>query len=133
LSRLMGVMRTNGGVITITSSTGGLRGSVGLAPYSASKHAVIGLMKSAALEGAPFRIRVNTVHPGPTDTRMMKDILAAQSTPYSAEDGGAMTPLGRPGDPSEIANLICFLCSDEASFCTGGTYLADGGVIAGRA
>ena len=75
LKYVMPVMEKNGGgSIVITSSTAGIRGSFGMSPYSTSKHAVIGLMRSAALEGASMGIRVNTVNPGPNQTRMMRSI-----------------------------------------------------------
>ncbi|GGC87613.1 SDR family NAD(P)-dependent oxidoreductase [Chelatococcus reniformis] len=131
---LPALRRGGGGAITITSSTAGLRGAAGLAAYTASKHAVIGLMKSAALEGAPHNIRVNTVNPAPVETRMMRSIEAGARPD---DPDGAKTkfltgiPLKRYGRPEEIAALIAFLSSDEASFCTGGIYTADGGTMAG--
>lgn len=128
--------RGGGGSIVITSSTAGVRGSAGMSGYSVSKHAVVGLARTAALEGAPFGIRVNTVNPAPIQTRMMRSIEQMR-----AEDGGSpqMTaeqvrertrsriPLGRYGSPAEVAQVMAFLASDQASFCTGGIYMVDGG------
>lgn len=134
LSALMPAMKANGGSIVITSSTGGLKGAPRLAPYCASKHAVIGLMKSAASEGAADRIRVNTVNPGPIDTRMIANITASMN-PADAEGSRAAyiarIPLRRFGRPEEIASMMLFLASDEGSFCTGTVYAVDGGSING--
>ena len=134
LSRLMGSMKQqNGGVITVISSTGGLRGGAGLSPYIASKHAAIGLVKSAALEGARRGVRVNAVNPGPIDTRMMAAIDAASGEPAA---GRAQTmagiPLNRYGKPEEVAAMVAFLSSDEAAYATGGTFVLDGGGMAGK-
>lgn len=123
-----------GGSIIITSSIAGVLGSPNMVAYSTSKHAVIGLMRSAALDGAPHRIRVNTVNPAPIETRMMRSI-EAQSSP--ADPAAAKTtresrlPMGRYGRPEEVARLALFLASDESSYCTGGTYLVDGAVTVG--
>src|SRR5690606_34329806 len=101
---------------------------------TASKHAVIGLMRSAALEGAVDRIRVNTVHPGPIDTRMMREI-ERQHSPEDPQQrrlrNEKRVPLQRYGTATEVAGLMLYLASDEASFCTGGTYQVDGGALAG--
>ena len=119
-----------GGSIVITSSTMGVKGSPGLSAYNASKHAVIGLMRSTALDGAAHNIRVNTVNPSPTETRMMRS-LEAGINPDDAEavhkQISASIPLQRYGEPEDIANIMLFLASDESSFLTGGVYMADGG------
>ncbi len=131
LAALMPAMKAGGGgSIVITSSVGGLKATPGIAAYGASKHAVIGLMKAAAVEGAPDRIRVNTVNPGPVDTRMIAAIERGRmpnDTNAARDAGVARIPLKRYGVPEEIAALMLFLASDESGFCTGGTYLADGG------
>jgi NAD(P)-dependent dehydrogenase (short-subunit alcohol dehydrogenase family) len=128
-----------GGSIIITSSTAGIRGSVGLSAYTTSKHAVIGLMRTAALECAPWGIRVNTVNPAPIETRMMRSLEEMRTTvagtsvtvAQTKEAFAARIPLGRYGAPEEVVRLMLFLASDESSFCTGGVYMVDGGSSAG--
>ena len=123
-----------GGSIVITSSVAGVRGTARVAPYVTSKHAVIGLMRSAAAEGAPFNIRVNTVNPSPVETRMMRS-LEEGFAPGGVPGGGeavrqsmaASIPLGRYGSPEEIARVMLFLASDDSSWVTGSVYMADGG------
>ena len=131
----MKVMRERGGSIVITSSTAGLRGAKALAPYVASKHAVIGLMRSAALDGAAHNIRVNTVNPAPIETRMIAALEEGLSPGDRAKGRAALeagVPLKRYGQPEEVARMMLFLASDESSFCNGGIYQVDGGTIAGR-
>jgi NAD(P)-dependent dehydrogenase (short-subunit alcohol dehydrogenase family) len=125
------VMRDGGGgSIMITSSGAGVQGSPNTACYNTSKHAVIGLMRCAALEVAQFGIRVNTVNPGAVETRMMTAIEDGFAQ-AGAGDFKALveagTPLGRYGQPEEIANMMVFLGSDDSSYCTGGVYMVDGG------
>ena len=135
------VMRERGGgSIVITSSTAGIGGSPEMSAYNTSKHAVIGLMRCAAMEGAPDGIRVNTVNPAPIETRMMRSI---EEMRVAAMDDSRVTvevakqsfadriPLQRYGDPEEVAKLMLFLSSDDSSFCTGGVYMVDGGRSAG--
>ena len=130
-TRAMRAMRQRrGGAIIITSSTGGLRGSGGMGAYVASKHAVVGLMKTAAIEGGPHGIRVNAVHPGPTDTAVWTAAAPAKAA-ESGDDRVGLPQLFRVADPREVAALVGFLASDEASFCTGGSYAVDGGLLAG--
>ncbi len=141
LKYVVPVMRERGGgSIVITSSTAGIGGSAGISPYVTSKHAVIGLMRSAALECAPLGIRVNTVNPAPIETRMMRSleemrVAAADNSEVTIERTKqaftARIPLQRYGDPEEVARMMLFLASDESSFCTGGVYMVDGGRSAG--
>ena len=119
-----------GGSIVVTSSVAGITPTPGIASYGASKHAVIGLMRAAAREGAPMNIRVNTVNPAPVDTRMMRTLEAGMSPddPEAARERIESTiPLGRYAQPVDIANVMLFLASDDAAFVTGGIYKADGG------
>ena len=135
------VMRQRGGgSIVITSSTAGIGGTPAMSAYTTSKHAVIGLMRTAALEGAPLGIRVNTVNPAPIETRMMRSIeeqrvAALDDSSISVEQvkeaAAARIPLERYGNPEEVAQLMLFLASDDSSFCTGGVYMVDGGRSAG--
>lgn len=122
-----------GGSIVVTSSVAGLVGSRGLSAYVASKHAVIGLVRCAALELAAQHIRVNTVNPGPIDNRMMRSIEDQAAPGHGADVKHGfeqMVALGRYGKNEEIARLVLFLASDDASYCTGGVYVADGGFCA---
>ncbi len=127
------IAKRGGGSIVITSSVAGIHGSPGVSPYVTSKHAVIGMMRSAALECAPMNIRVNTVNPSPIETRMMRS-LEEGIMPGAAEAAhdfiAGTIPLGRYGEPGDVANLMCFLASDEAEFLTGGVYMVDGGISA---
>lgn len=124
---------SGGGSVVITSSVAGFVGSAGLGPYVTSKHAVVGLMRNAAVELAGQGIRVNTVHPGPIDNRMMRSI-EEQAAPGHGADVKAgfegMVPLGRYGTNDEIGAMIAWLCSDASSYCTGQRFVADGGFLA---
>ena len=126
--------KRGGGSIIVTSSIGGIKArGQGNSAYIASKHAEIGLMRTASAECAPFNIRVNCVLPGPTDTRMMRNIEEGRSPgapEKMRETIVAGLPLKRYGTAEEIANLMLFLVSDESSICTGGAYMADGGLSA---
>ncbi len=119
-----------GGSIVITSSVAGVRGAPGVSAYVTSKHAVIGLMRSAARECAPLNIRVNTVNPSPVETQMMRR-LEEGMLPGSAEAAhdsmAASIPMHRYGTPDEIARVMLFLASDDSAWVTGSVYMADGG------
>ena len=116
----------SGSIINI-SSTYGRTGAAGASLYSASKHAVEGLTKSAALEAAPSGVRVNMVAPGPIDTGMLKRFTGSDERKAGLV---AKVPLKRMGRPEEIAQTIVFLASDKASFVTGASYLVYGGKTA---
>lgn len=119
-----------GGSVVITSSVAGVTGAAGVAPYVTSKHAVIGMMKSAAKEGAPSKIRVNTVNPSPVETRMMRSLEEGFNPggPEEAKAGMvAAIPAGRYGEPEDVAKLMLFLASDDSEFITGSVYMVDGG------
>src|SRR5262249_15001065 len=127
------IEKRGGGAIVVTASIAGLIGSAGLAPYVASKHAVLGLVKCAAIELAPAKIRVAAIAPGPIDNRMMRSIesQAAPHAPEAVKAGfEAKVPMGRYGTNEEIADLALFLASDEARYLTGAAFVADGGFIA---
>ena len=121
---------TDGGSIIITSSIGGFGSSPFASAYVATKHAVMGLMRTAALELAPRKIRVNTVHPSQTNTRMMKNIEKDLGDVKARETFAAAIPLGRYAEPEEIANMVYFLASDQSEFITGTTFRVDGGMDA---
>lgn len=125
------MIRRGGGSIVITSSVGAVVGNPGSVAYAASKHALTAVMKVAAVELAPHKIRVNTVNPGLVDTPMMRTIEADLS-PDDPDTGRAIlqeaTFLKRYVDPSEVAELMLFLAADTGSFCTGGMYMIDGGM-----
>jgi NAD(P)-dependent dehydrogenase (short-subunit alcohol dehydrogenase family) len=127
------IAKRGGGSILLTSSIAGLVGARGLGPYVASKHALIGLAKSAALELAAQNIRVNTVNPGPIENRMMRSIerQANPADPVVVKSGfQALIALQRYGTNEEIAQLALFLASNESSYCTGSVFVADGGMTA---
>src|SRR4029077_7460671 len=108
-----------GGSIINVSSIEGMRGAVMVHPYVASKWAVRGLSKSAALELGPYQIRVNSIHPGFIRTPMTKHF----------PDNMLRIPLGRPGQPEEVATFIVFLASEESRYSTGAEYVIDGGLV----
>lgn len=123
--------KAGAGSVINTSSISGLQGSADVLPYVTSKHAVTGMTKVAALEAAKHNVRVNSVHPSPVNTRMMRS-LEAGFAPGDAEGAKAALqkaiPLGRYGETSDIANLVLFLASDESRFITGAQYRIDGGM-----
>jgi NAD(P)-dependent dehydrogenase (short-subunit alcohol dehydrogenase family) len=134
LRAVLKVMKAqSSGAIVNTASMAGIRGAATFAPYVASKHAVVGLTRCAALEGAPHGIRVNGVAPGHIDTRMAR-ALTAQIDPDDpdgvVERTSARIPLGRYGTAGEVASLVVWLLSDEASYLSGATHLIDGALNA---
>ena len=121
--------RAGGGSIVNFSSVQGMEGRQGFTAYSASKFGIRGLTKSAAIELGPHNIRVNTVVPGPTKTKMI------ERPGWKDEDYDAMYgkyPLARMANADEVARMVLFLASDQSSFCTGGDYVVDGGTLAGK-
>ena len=128
------MLKHNKGSIINTASIAGLIGSQDIAVYSASKHAVIGLTKSAALECAATDVRVNCVCPGQIDSRMLSAIIEGRNpgnAPVPNERVVERTPARRLGHASEVASIVAFLASDEASFVSGSAYTVDGGRTAG--
>ena len=125
------MIERGGGAVVITSSVGAVVGNPGSVAYAASKHALTGVMKVAAVELAPYKIRVNTVNPGLVDTPMIRAIETDLSPDDPAKGRATLqdaTLLKRYVDPSEVAGLMLFLVSDAGSFCTGGMYMIDGGM-----
>lgn len=126
------MLTSGGGAIVNLASIAGLIGFSGIAPYTASKHAVNGLTKNAAVEYGKDGIRVNSICPGGIDTRML-DSLAEQTSggqQTSQQMMAPLHPLGRIGTPEEVAELIVWLCSDRAAFVTGANIPIDGGYVA---
>lgn len=122
-------MLANGdGAIVNTSSIAGVIGFPGHAPYTASKHAVLGLTKTAALEYATQGIRINAVCPGAIETPMLKDFTKGDTA--TLEYMKSLHPIGRLGKPEEIADAVVWLCSHEASFVLGQGITVDGGFTA---
>jgi NAD(P)-dependent dehydrogenase (short-subunit alcohol dehydrogenase family) len=127
------MLKANKGSIINTASIAGLIGSPDIAVYSASKHAVIGLTKSAALECAGSAVRVNCVCPGLIDSRMLSAIVEGRNpgnAPVPHEQIVDRTPARRLGKASEVASIVAFLASDEASYVSGSAYTVDGGRVA---
>lgn len=127
------MMARGGGSIINASSVAGLTGTPGICAYNASKHAVIGLTRSAAAEWASRNIRVNAVNPGPIESRMMRALESGLS-PDNVEGIKArlrsLVPAGRYGLAEEVAALVAFLASDDARYLHGGVYTVDGGFTA---
>ena len=122
----------DGGSIILTSSVAGIVGSAGLSAYVTSKHAIVGIMRVSAIEAAPRKIRVNSVHPSPVNNRMMRSIEEGASPKHGKEvqkQFEATIPLGRYAEPIEIAQLVVFLASDDSQFITGTTQIIDGGLV----
>lgn len=119
------------GSVIITSSVAGLKGFPNLGAYVASKHGIIGVMKCAALENSHRKIRVNSIHPGPVNNRMMRSI-EDQFTPNepqkTKENFEKSIPFGRYAESGEIAQLALFLAGDESKYITGTTQVIDGGM-----
>lgn len=122
----------DGGSIVITSSIAGLIGVPGMIGYHASKHATVGLMRTAAKEVAGRKIRINTVHPGFVDSPMMNNIESMINPEDSSEAENnllQLVPLGRYAKPQDVSKLVAFLFSDDAQYITGSRFVTDGGVV----
>jgi 3alpha(or 20beta)-hydroxysteroid dehydrogenase len=117
------MVRSGGGAIVNVSSGAGLRNLPGMFAYATSKWAVRGMSKLAASELAPFKIRVNSIHPGLIDTPML-----AGNTPEQLQMMKNLIPMGRLGRPEEVAKLVLFLASDASGYITGAEVTVDGGV-----
>lgn len=119
-----------GGSIVNVSSVEGLAGMPFLVAYAASKFAIRGMTKVAAMELGDKGIRVNSIHPGMIDTNMVRGVFGDRADSIDLSPAGRKVALRRVGRPEEIANLVVFLASDESSYCTGGEFVADGGATA---
>jgi 3alpha(or 20beta)-hydroxysteroid dehydrogenase len=119
-----GMKTQRSGSIINLSSIAGLAGTPRAPAYAATKWAVRGMTKSAALEFAPYGIRINSVHPGLIETRMMGEL------PERSADLDARVPLGRQGTADEVARMVLFLASDDASHCSGHEFVVDGALKA---
>ena len=122
------MIERGGGSIINISSVGGMRGGGGSFAYTASKWAVRGMTKSAAVRLGPHGIRVNSIHPGLIDTPMLGDTRMAN--PDTLEQMLGQIPLGRIAQPGEVAKLALFLASDDSAYSTGSEFLVDGGLMA---
>ncbi len=135
MRHVAGAMRARGGgAIVNASSAAGLRGTPNLIAYGASKHAVIGMTETAAIELAPAGIRVNAVCPGSVDTRMLAAVAAGKfpgNPDLYLKRSDERNPMGRRGKPTEVVALVAFLASDDASYINGGWHTVDGGWAAG--
>ena len=122
------MIERGGGSIINISSVGGMRGGGGGFAYTASKWAVRGMTKSAAVRLGPHGIRVNSIHPGLIDTPMLGDTRMAN--PDTLEQMLGQIPLGRIAQPEEVAKLALFLASDDSAYSTGSEFIIDGGLLA---
>lgn len=122
------MLRQGGGAIVNTASVAGLVGFRGIPAYVASKHGIVGLTRTAALEYATAGIRVNAVCPGVIQTPMIERFTAGN--PAALQQLLALEPIGRLGRPEEVAEAVVWLCSDAASFVTGHALAVDGGLVA---
>ena len=123
------VAQGQGGSIVNTASVGGLLAFPTAGPYVASKHAVLGLTKTAAIECGRYGIRVNAVSPGAVRTEMLLDVFGTQE---ALDEMSAMHPIGRIGRPEEIADAVAWLFSEKSSYYTGQSLILDGGLTAQR-
>jgi NAD(P)-dependent dehydrogenase (short-subunit alcohol dehydrogenase family) len=118
--------RQGSGAIVNNASVGALTGNPGIGSYIASKHGVVGLTRTAALEYVKRGIRVNAVNPGLIDTQIARDVVAGDEQAYA--DIAKNVPIGRPGKPEEIASVVLWLCSPGASYVVGHALTVDGGM-----
>jgi len=126
-AEIAAMKRSGGGAIINTASVGGLIGTAGVTAYCATKHGVVGLTKSAALDYIGDGIRINAICPGGTRTAMLEEWFKDPEVERAAIAG---TPIGRMADPAEIARAVLFLASEESSFMVGHALVADGGLTA---
>lgn len=123
------MQKQGSGSIVNNASIGALRGNPGIPSYIASKHGVIGLTRTAALEAIRQGVRVNAVNPGTIDTQIARDVVGGDEQAFAELEKGA--PIGRAGRPEEIASAVLWLCSPGASYVVGEALTVDGGLTAG--
>lgn len=126
--------KRGGGAIVNTASVQAFATQRTVAAYSATKGAIVAFTKTVALDHAPENIRCNCIAPGSIDTPLLRfaaDVFVPENPAGAIESWGKVHPLGRVGTSEEVAKLVLFLASDDASFCTGGCYNVDGGLLAG--
>ncbi|WP_207544753.1 SDR family NAD(P)-dependent oxidoreductase [Mycolicibacterium elephantis] len=128
---LPGMVQAQSGSIVNVASMNGIRGMPGEAVYSATKHAVIGMTRSVALEVAESGVRVNAVCPGPIDTPMIAEADMGTVGQSNAEALKPLVPFKRLAAPAEVAEVVCFLASDAASYCSGAEFVVDGAWTSG--
>ncbi|MFT7601427.1 MAG: 3alpha(or 20beta)-hydroxysteroid dehydrogenase [Acidimicrobiales bacterium] len=121
------ISQKSGSIVNI-SSIGGIRAALACIGYVASKFAVTGMTKAAAIELARHNVRVNSIHPGMIDTDMIREVASGDQNRLDRLAGSV--PMGRSAGPGEIASLALYLASEESSFSTGSEFIADGGVTA---
>lgn len=128
---VMPLLRLSRGSVVHMTSVQGLASQAGVVAYATAKHGLVGLVHAMAVDGAQFGVRVNGVAPGSVDTPLLRDAIALAQNPAALKKAiDDMHPLGRPGRPEEIANLVVFLASEKASFITGEVIRIDGGMLA---
>ena len=120
------MVKQGSGAIVNNASVGALTGNPGIGSYIASKHGVVGLTRTAALEYIKQGIRVNAVNPGLIDTQIARDVVSGDEQAYA--DIAKNVPIGRAGRPEEIASVVLWLCSPGASYVVGQAITADGGM-----